>query len=64
MQAQPQPNLTDATSVCTSSACPKCKSEYVTVEQLIMGEEVLTLCHCKACGFSWKLSTSSRKAKK
>jgi DNA-directed RNA polymerase subunit M/transcription elongation factor TFIIS len=63
MQSQSQTTLAQASSACTSRACPNCKkNEYVTVEQLIVGEQVLTLCYCKACEFSWKLAAKKQPA--
>jgi hypothetical protein len=39
---------------CTSDRCPRCgKSEFVTVERVIVGGYTVVQCHCRACEASW-----------
>ncbi|RPI53577.1 MAG: hypothetical protein EHM55_13415 [Acidobacteria bacterium] len=39
---------------CVAHTCPNCGADHhVTVEQVLRGDSIVTLCHCRACGHSW-----------
>lgn len=45
--------LSDST-LCVDHECPECGArEHVTVERVVIGESVVTRCHCRVCGHSW-----------
>jgi len=46
--------LLSKSTVCVDHVCPACGArEHVTVERIVVGERVMTWCHCRVCGHSW-----------
>jgi DNA-directed RNA polymerase subunit M/transcription elongation factor TFIIS len=40
--------------VCTAHRCPECGTDHhVSVERVLTGDKMVTMCHCRACGHSW-----------
>jgi transposase-like protein len=51
--ATPQ-NLSQAKALCVAHTCPRCQSSHhVNVEQILVGHQVVTRCHCRVCDYSW-----------
>jgi DNA-directed RNA polymerase subunit M/transcription elongation factor TFIIS len=52
--SQPRTLSEHAKSTCVAHLCPQCGlADHVTVEQVLSAGECITLCHCRACGYSW-----------
>jgi len=46
--------LDESKSLCRDHDCPSCgEPDHVTAERVLIGNETLTLCHCRLCGHSW-----------
>jgi len=51
-EVHPSTNVTK--SACVAHICPNCGTDHqVSVEQILQGGNIVTRCHCRACGHSW-----------
>ena len=60
--AESETLLSESNSLCSDYACPNCGApDSMTAELVLIGNEAVTLCHCRLCGHSWhpRLETHS-----